>query len=99
MERELKRVKHGRLYLIPASEETRGHGTTSMATPSSSPSSWPRCRGERCRRQPGPSPRKSGERKTAPSNHIARSQVRDHRAETGQSTQNFLRVLTWVGAG
>ncbi len=31
MERELKRVKHGRLYLIPASEETRGHGTTSMA--------------------------------------------------------------------
>ena len=27
MERELKRVKNGRLYLIPASEETRGHGT------------------------------------------------------------------------
>lgn len=27
MERELKRVKNGRLYLIPASEETRGHST------------------------------------------------------------------------
>jgi len=31
MERELKRVKNGRLYLIPASENTRGHGTTGMA--------------------------------------------------------------------
>ena len=31
MERELKRVKGGRLYLIPASEDTRGHGTTGMA--------------------------------------------------------------------
>jgi homoserine O-acetyltransferase len=31
MERELKRVKDGRLYLIPASAETRGHGTTSNA--------------------------------------------------------------------
>ena len=31
MERELKRVKSGRLLLIPASEETRGHGTTGMA--------------------------------------------------------------------
>jgi homoserine O-acetyltransferase/O-succinyltransferase len=31
MERELKRVKNARLYLIPASEETRGHGTTGMA--------------------------------------------------------------------
>ncbi len=31
MEREIKRVKNGRLYLIPASAETRGHGTTSMA--------------------------------------------------------------------
>jgi homoserine O-acetyltransferase len=31
MERELKRVKNGRLLLIPASEETRGHGTTGMA--------------------------------------------------------------------
>jgi homoserine O-acetyltransferase len=31
MERELKRVKSGRLYLIPGSEDTRGHGTTGMA--------------------------------------------------------------------
>ena len=31
MERELKRVKNGRLHLIPASEDTRGHGTTGMA--------------------------------------------------------------------
>ena len=31
MERELKRVKNGRLYLIPASEDTRGHGTTGSA--------------------------------------------------------------------
>jgi homoserine O-acetyltransferase len=31
MEREMKRVKNGRLYLIPASTETRGHGTTGMA--------------------------------------------------------------------
>jgi homoserine O-acetyltransferase len=31
MEREVKRVKNGRLHLIPASEETRGHGTTGMA--------------------------------------------------------------------
>src|SRR5262245_28703756 len=31
MERELKRVKNGRFYLIPASEETRGHLTTAMA--------------------------------------------------------------------
>jgi homoserine O-acetyltransferase len=31
MEHELKRVKGGRLYLIPASEETRGHATTGMA--------------------------------------------------------------------
>lgn len=30
MERELKRVKNGKLYLIPASAETRGHGTTGM---------------------------------------------------------------------
>ena len=28
MERELPRIKGARLYLIPASEETRGHGTT-----------------------------------------------------------------------
>jgi homoserine O-acetyltransferase/O-succinyltransferase len=30
-ERALKRAKNGRLYLIPASEDTRGHGTTGMA--------------------------------------------------------------------
>jgi hypothetical protein len=30
-ERELKRVKNGRLHLIPASEDTRGHGTTGIA--------------------------------------------------------------------
>ena len=31
MERELKRVKHARLYLVPASEQTAGHGTTGQA--------------------------------------------------------------------
>jgi homoserine O-acetyltransferase len=31
MERELKRVQGGRLYLIPPSDDTRGHGTTGMA--------------------------------------------------------------------
>ena len=31
MERELKRVKNGRLYLIPASEDTCGHATAGMA--------------------------------------------------------------------
>ena len=31
MDRELKRVKRGALLLIPASEATRGHGTTGMA--------------------------------------------------------------------
>lgn len=31
MEREMKRVKNGRLYLIPASPDTRGHGTTGTA--------------------------------------------------------------------
>jgi homoserine O-acetyltransferase/O-succinyltransferase len=31
MERELKRVKQGRLHLIPASEDTSGHGTTGRA--------------------------------------------------------------------
>ncbi|MFL5030054.1 MAG: alpha/beta fold hydrolase [Xanthobacteraceae bacterium] len=31
MERALKRVKNGRLFLIPASDDTRGHGTTGMA--------------------------------------------------------------------
>ena len=31
MERELKRVKNGKLFLIPASENTAGHGTTGQA--------------------------------------------------------------------
>ncbi|WP_424628346.1 alpha/beta fold hydrolase [Bradyrhizobium sp. SYSU BS000235] len=31
MDRELKRVKNGKLFLIPASEDTRGHLTTGMA--------------------------------------------------------------------
>jgi homoserine O-acetyltransferase len=31
MERELKRVKNARLFIIPASEDTRGHGTTGLA--------------------------------------------------------------------
>jgi len=31
MERELKRVKNGRLLVIPASEATTGHGTTGNA--------------------------------------------------------------------
>jgi homoserine O-acetyltransferase/O-succinyltransferase len=31
MERELKRLKNGRLFLIPASDATRGHGTTGFA--------------------------------------------------------------------
>ncbi len=31
MEREMKRVKNGRLLLIPASEQTAGHGTTGSA--------------------------------------------------------------------
>ena len=31
MERELKRVKNGKLFLIPASENTAGHGTTAQA--------------------------------------------------------------------
>jgi homoserine O-acetyltransferase/O-succinyltransferase len=31
MERELARVKNGRLFLIPASQDTRGHGTTGIA--------------------------------------------------------------------
>lgn len=31
-EREIKRVKHGRFLLIPASEETHGHGTHTWAT-------------------------------------------------------------------
>ena len=31
MDRDMKRLKHGRLYLIPASTETRGHLTTGNA--------------------------------------------------------------------
>jgi homoserine O-acetyltransferase len=31
LERELKRIKNSRMYLIPGSEDTRGHGTTGMA--------------------------------------------------------------------
>ncbi|MEP6791905.1 MAG: alpha/beta fold hydrolase [Ramlibacter sp.] len=31
MEREMKRVKNGRYYLIPASDQTAGHGTTGQA--------------------------------------------------------------------
>ncbi len=31
MERELKRIKNAKLYLIPASADTRGHGTTASA--------------------------------------------------------------------
>jgi homoserine O-acetyltransferase len=31
LEREIKRVKRGRYVLIPASEDTRGHGTTGLA--------------------------------------------------------------------
>jgi homoserine O-acetyltransferase len=31
LEKAMKRVAHGSIYLIPASIETRGHGTTSMA--------------------------------------------------------------------
>ena len=31
MEGALKQVKNGRLYLIPASDQTRGHGTTGLA--------------------------------------------------------------------
>jgi len=31
MEREMKRVANGRFYLVPASDKTRGHGTTGMA--------------------------------------------------------------------
>ncbi len=31
LDREIKRVKHGRVLLIPASEQTAGHGTTGQA--------------------------------------------------------------------
>jgi homoserine O-acetyltransferase len=30
-EAAIKRIKNGRIYLIPASTETRGHGTTGNA--------------------------------------------------------------------
>ena len=30
MDRELERVKNDHLYLIPASDETRGHATTCL---------------------------------------------------------------------
>ena len=32
MEREIKRVKNGRYFLIPASDQTAGHGTTGRAS-------------------------------------------------------------------
>jgi homoserine O-acetyltransferase len=31
LDREIKRVKNGRVFLIPGSEETGGHGTTGRA--------------------------------------------------------------------
>jgi homoserine O-acetyltransferase len=31
MDREIKRVKNGKYYLIPASDATAGHGTTGSA--------------------------------------------------------------------
>ena len=31
LEREIKRVKHGRVHLIPGSDQTAGHGTTAQA--------------------------------------------------------------------
>lgn len=31
LERDIKRVKNGKLYMIPASDDTRGHGTTANA--------------------------------------------------------------------
>ena len=31
LEREIKRVKNGRVFLIPASDKTAGHGTTGQA--------------------------------------------------------------------
>ena len=31
MDREIKRVKNGKVFLIPASNDTRGHGTTGNA--------------------------------------------------------------------
>jgi homoserine O-acetyltransferase/O-succinyltransferase len=31
LDREIKRVKNGRAFLIPASDQTAGHGTTGQA--------------------------------------------------------------------
>lgn len=31
LERGIKRIQNARMYLIPGSEDTRGHGTTGMA--------------------------------------------------------------------
>jgi homoserine O-acetyltransferase len=31
LDRDIKRVKHGRIFLIPASDDTAGHGTTGQA--------------------------------------------------------------------
>jgi homoserine O-acetyltransferase len=31
MERKMKRLKNGRYYLIPATDQTAGHGTTGQA--------------------------------------------------------------------
>ena len=31
LDREMKRVRNGRVVMIPGSEQTRGHGTTGMA--------------------------------------------------------------------
>ena len=31
MDREIKRIKNGRVFLIPPSADTRGHGTTGQA--------------------------------------------------------------------
>jgi homoserine O-acetyltransferase len=31
LDREIKRVKNGRVFLIPASDQTAGHGTTGQA--------------------------------------------------------------------
>jgi len=41
LERAIKRVKNGRVLLIPASENTAGHGTT--AWQSSTSANWPTC--------------------------------------------------------
>ena len=52
-EQAMKRVKNGHLYLIPASAETRGHGTTAWpsSTSSSSANYWRARRNAGCRRR------------------------------------------------